>query len=53
LWLIWIEVETVVRRTNERMASEATLLQAAAASVLSPKEGGGFFRKLVSKLVGG
>jgi hypothetical protein len=34
------------------MASEATLLQAAAASVLSPKDGGSYFKNLLGKLLG-
>ncbi|WP_310311216.1 hypothetical protein [Sphingopyxis sp. BE249] len=41
-----------MKRVNDRMASEATLFRAAAVSVVSPKEGGGIFRKMVSALLG-
>lgn len=42
----------MVGRRNEQIATEATMIQAAAAAVLSPKDGGNLFRKLVNKLLG-
>jgi hypothetical protein len=50
--LVWQETAIVVKRVNDRMASEATLLQAAAGSVVSPKEGGNVFKKMVNALLG-
>ncbi len=46
---MWQEAELVSERENQRLSTEATLIQAAAASIMS-KEGGGYFRGLIDLL---
>jgi hypothetical protein len=41
------EAALVIEQENSRMATEATLTYAAAAAVMSPKEGGEAFRQLI------
>jgi hypothetical protein len=45
------EAELIARRDNDRIATEAVMLQAAAGSIMS-KEAGEVFQKLVGRLTG-
>ncbi len=46
------EVWLVVQRENQRIASEAIAMRAAAGAVMEPKEGGKHFNELIKRLMG-